>query len=76
MLSLLRPMLPSVGGFAISSNGYFSNLQVTRTGVKSWTSLKFGHIVQFILELLALTAEKHILDLVQGIRPSVLIATY
>ena len=28
LLSLLRPMLPSVGGFAISSDGYFYSCEV------------------------------------------------
>ena len=31
-----------------------SNFQITRTGIKSWTSSNFGHIWSVILELLAL----------------------
>ena len=31
-----------------------STLSLTRTGIKPQTSLKIGHIIQFVLELLAL----------------------
>ena len=53
----------------------FSNLQVTRTGIKSQTGSNFGCIVQFVVECLPLCAKKPIFDLFRGIGPLVLIAT-
>ena len=54
----------------------FSNLQISRTGIKSWTGSNIGHIAQLILELLALgMLKKPIIDLVRGIVPSHLFAT-
>ena len=38
--------------------GCYSNLQVTRTGIKSWTSSILGHFRLFALELFALEHRK------------------
>ena len=51
------------------------NLQVSRTGIKSWASSNFGNIVLFVLRTCPRVQKSPLFDLVQGKGPSVLIAS-
>ena len=48
LLSLLRPMLPSVGGFAISSDGYFCfQKQTSSFHLHSFSEIVKSHRKEF-----------------------------